>query len=133
MPYITAPGQPTDHPGRTYFNVNYRHEDGGNWCALVEDVRPGEQEISADDYEAMWQANQTANIKYESQREGGEDTSDWHPMPSLAAFHDHLMAQAADPQIASVTPELVASLIGFNATAGGAEIAVSAIPLVPKP
>lgn len=130
MPYITAPGQPSGHVGRVYFNVNYRHADGAGWCALVEDVRPGETEITAGEYEAMWQANQAANIKYEKQQPDGEDTSDWVAVPSLAALHDHLMAQAVDPTIEHMTSERVAVLIGFT-TSGGAEIAVNPIPMVP--
>jgi len=49
---------------RTYHYMNYRHEDGGNWCALVEEAYPGEQVLTADEFEARWQANTADNVDY---------------------------------------------------------------------
>ena len=112
MPYITAPQQPNGHVGRTYFNVSYHHGDGSNWIAVVEEVKPGETELSAAEYEAAWQSNYDFNVVYETKRQN--DVSDW-VAPSLEAFHADLARLAADPQVETITAELVEALIGPKA------------------
>lgn len=68
MPYITAPAQSVGHEGRTYFNANYHPVTGADWCAIVEEVKPGETEITAAEYEAMWKQNHDATIPFEMER-----------------------------------------------------------------
>ncbi len=66
MPYITAPSQPHGFVGRTYYNANYHHDDGSNWIGIVEEVQPGETEITAAQYEAQWQATHDFNVNWET-------------------------------------------------------------------
>lgn len=48
---------------RTYHYANYVQSDGRDWCALVEESYPGEQVLTAEEFEARWQANVEANKK----------------------------------------------------------------------
>lgn len=109
MPYITASGQPSGYTGRTYFNVNYNHQDGSNWCGLVEQVMPGETEISPETYQSMWQENQTANLAYEAKQ--GQSTEGWDPTPTVTKLHDEMVTNALDPNH-PMTLDLVVRLLG---------------------
>lgn len=62
MPYIRFDKMPDSlGVGRTARGVTYRHDDLSGWVARVDEVRPGETEITEAEYEAMSAANLAYN------------------------------------------------------------------------
>ena len=59
MPFIKADAQIEGHYGRVYQHCTYA-PDGSNWAAEVEEVKPGETEITAEEHAAILAANVAA-------------------------------------------------------------------------
>ena len=55
-------------PGRSYYNHSYNLETGADWIGMVEEVLPGETEITAEEFETIRLAHLEVNIPIEVAR-----------------------------------------------------------------
>lgn len=85
MRYIKATAQPQGHPGRTYYSASYHHDDGSSWIGIVDDVLPGETEITAEAWQAIAEANHDFNVAFEQDRLEKADITDDERDSAIAA------------------------------------------------
>lgn len=50
---------------RTSYGITYRHDDHADWVAVVDEVQPGETEITEAEYDAITAANYAHNVVFE--------------------------------------------------------------------
>lgn len=117
MPYITFTTYP-DAPGRSYAGVVVNPADQ-SICAEVAAVLDGEQSIDPPTYAAIVAAAE----QYE--RDHPPVAAD-PPAPQPTPFEQLVTALAAEPALSDDTKSAIMAI------SGGAEIALSAIPLAPS-